>query len=48
MVADRSAPAGLCLILVQLYPNYLLAFIDAITLTGQYKSRGLISLLFKF
>ena len=32
MVADRSATAGLCLILAQLYPNYLLAFIMAIAL----------------
>lgn len=32
MVADRSATAGLCLILAQLYPNYLLAFISAIAL----------------
>ena len=32
MVADRSATAGLCLILAQLYPNYLLAFIGAIAL----------------
>jgi CDP-diacylglycerol--inositol 3-phosphatidyltransferase len=32
MVADRSATAGLCLILAQLYPNYLLAFIIAIAL----------------
>jgi CDP-diacylglycerol--inositol 3-phosphatidyltransferase len=32
MVADRSATAGLCLILAQLYPNYLLAFIGAISL----------------
>ena len=32
MVADRSATAGLCLILAQLYPQYLLAFIVAIAL----------------
>ncbi|MFM2313795.1 MAG: CDP-diacylglycerol--glycerol-3-phosphate 3-phosphatidyltransferase [Cyanobacteriota bacterium] len=32
MVLDRSATAGLCLILAQLYPDYLLAFIGAITL----------------
>jgi CDP-diacylglycerol--inositol 3-phosphatidyltransferase len=32
MVADRSATAGLCLILAQLYPDYLLAFIGAIAL----------------
>ena len=32
MVADRSATAGLCLILAQLYPQYLLAFIGAIAL----------------
>jgi CDP-diacylglycerol--inositol 3-phosphatidyltransferase len=32
MTADRSATAGLCLILAQLYPNYLLAFIAAIAL----------------
>lgn len=32
MVADRSATAGLCLILAQLYPSYLLAFIVAIAL----------------
>ena len=32
MVADRSATAGLCLILAQLYPNFLLAFIGAIAL----------------
>lgn len=32
MVADRSATAGLCLILAQLYPSYLLAFILAIAL----------------
>jgi CDP-diacylglycerol--inositol 3-phosphatidyltransferase len=32
MVADRSATAGLCLILAQLYPHYLLAFIGAIAL----------------
>ncbi|MEM7589923.1 MAG: CDP-alcohol phosphatidyltransferase family protein [Cyanobacteria bacterium P01_A01_bin.83] len=32
MVADRSATAGLCLILAQLYPNYLLIFIGAIAL----------------
>ena len=32
MVADRAATAGLCLILAQLYPNYLLAFILAIAL----------------
>ena len=32
MVADRSATAGLCLILAQLYPGYLLAFISAIAL----------------
>ena len=32
MTADRSATAGLCLILAQLYPNYLLAFIGAIAL----------------
>ena len=32
MVTDRSATAGLCLILAQLYPNYLLAFIGAIAL----------------
>lgn len=32
MVADRSATAGLCLILAQLYPNFLLAFIIAIAL----------------
>jgi CDP-diacylglycerol--inositol 3-phosphatidyltransferase len=32
MVADRSATAGLCLILAQLYPNYLLGFIGAIAL----------------
>ena len=32
MVADRSATAGLCLILAQLYPHYLLFFIGAITL----------------
>ncbi|MEM8720863.1 MAG: CDP-alcohol phosphatidyltransferase family protein [Cyanobacteria bacterium P01_G01_bin.39] len=32
MVADRSATAGLCLILAQLYPNYLLFFIGAIAL----------------
>lgn len=32
MTADRSATAGLCLILAQLYPNYLLAFIVAIAL----------------
>ena len=32
MVADRSATAGLCLILAQLYPDYLLVFILAIAL----------------
>ncbi len=32
MVADRSATAGMCLILAQLYPNYLLGFIGAIAL----------------
>ncbi len=32
MVADRSATAGLCLILAQLYPKYLLFFIIAIAL----------------
>ncbi len=32
MVADRSATAGLCLILAQLYPKYLLFFIGAIAL----------------
>lgn len=32
MVADRSATAGLCLILSQLYPDYLLVFIIAIAL----------------
>ncbi|MEO1672084.1 MAG: CDP-alcohol phosphatidyltransferase family protein, partial [Cyanobacteria bacterium J06631_2] len=32
MVADRSATAGLCVILAQLYPSYLLAFIMAIAL----------------
>lgn len=32
MVADRTATAGLCLILAQLYPNFLLAFIGAIAL----------------
>ena len=32
MTADRCATAGLCLILAQLYPNYLLAFIGAIAL----------------
>ena len=32
MVADRSATAGLCLILAQLYPKYLLFFILAIAL----------------
>ena len=32
MVADRSATAGLCLILTQLYPRYLLAFIIAIAI----------------
>ncbi len=32
MVADRCATAGLCLILAQLYPNYLLFFIGAIAL----------------
>ncbi|MEM7758091.1 MAG: CDP-alcohol phosphatidyltransferase family protein [Cyanobacteria bacterium P01_A01_bin.40] len=32
MVADRSATAGLCLILAQLYPDYLLVFIGAIAL----------------
>lgn len=32
MVADRSATAGLCLILAQLYPTYLLGFIIAIAL----------------
>lgn len=32
MVADRSATAGLCLILAQLYPSYSLAFIVAIAL----------------
>jgi CDP-diacylglycerol--inositol 3-phosphatidyltransferase len=32
MVADRSATAGLCLILAQLYPNYLIGFIGAIAL----------------
>ena len=32
MTADRSATAGLCLILAQLYPNYLIAFIVAIAL----------------
>lgn len=32
MVADRSASAGLCLILAQLYPQYLLFFIGAIAL----------------
>ena len=32
MVADRSATAGLCLILAQLYPRYLLAFIIAIAI----------------
>ncbi|WP_319420718.1 CDP-alcohol phosphatidyltransferase family protein [Pleurocapsa sp. FMAR1] len=32
MVADRTATAGLCLILAQLYPNYLLVFIGAIAL----------------
>ena len=40
MVADRSATAGLCLILAQLYPDYLLAFIIAIALdiTSHYYS----------
>lgn len=32
MVADRSATAGFCLILAQLYPQYLLLFIGAIAL----------------
>ena len=32
MTTDRCATAGLCLILAQLYPNYLLAFIGAIAL----------------
>ena len=32
MTADRCATAGLCLILAQLYPNYLVAFIGAIAL----------------
>jgi CDP-diacylglycerol--inositol 3-phosphatidyltransferase len=32
MVLDRSATAGLCLILAQLYPKYSLAFIVAIAL----------------
>ena len=32
MVADRSATAGLCLILAQLYPQYSITFIVAITL----------------
>ena len=32
MTADRCATAGLCLILAQLYPHYLLAFIVAIAL----------------
>jgi len=32
MVADRSATAGMCLILAQLYPRYLLLFIIAIAL----------------
>ncbi len=32
MVADRSATAGMCLILAQLYPDYLLGFIGAIAL----------------
>ncbi|MEM8828867.1 MAG: CDP-alcohol phosphatidyltransferase family protein [Cyanobacteria bacterium P01_G01_bin.19] len=32
MVADRAATAGLCLILAQLYPQYLLFFIIAIAL----------------
>jgi len=32
MVADRSATAGFCLILAQLYPQYLLFFIVAIAL----------------
>lgn len=32
MTADRCATAGLCLILAQLYPHYLLAFIGAIAL----------------
>ena len=32
MTADRCATAGLCLILAQLYPNFLLAFIAAIAL----------------
>ena len=32
MVADRCATAGLCLILAQLYPKYLLFFIGAIAL----------------
>jgi len=32
MVADRSATAGFCLILAQLYPGYLVAFIGAIAL----------------
>ncbi len=32
MVIDRSATAGLCLILAQLYPNYTLAFILLIAL----------------
>ena len=32
MVADRCATAGLCLILAQLYPRYLLFFIIAIAL----------------
>ncbi|MCC0176311.1 CDP-alcohol phosphatidyltransferase family protein [Waterburya agarophytonicola K14] len=32
MVADRSATAGFCLILAQLYPQYLLFFIGAIAL----------------
>lgn len=32
MVADRSATAGLCLILAQLYPKYLVFFIIAIAL----------------
>ena len=32
MTADRCATAGLCLILAQLYPSYLVAFIGAIAL----------------
>ena len=53
MVADRSATAGLCLILAQLYPHYLLAFIGAIALdisshkdSAQWSNNGLLKLYY--